>query len=368
MKNLKTTLFLSVVTFTSISIADEIFKSFAPERFDSYFSVNYFKTEANYSAQGSQTSLASGASFQITDINAKARYIPSLDFGIYGAINIGSSESADAIATRRNSTLNELTLGVDYQIYTSEFITSYVDGALIKTLEKIKPDTDSALNNDGADKLIAQITAIFDLDGFYPFAQGGFNYRTEGLSTLMTYAGGLEIRFIKATVGAGLYGYITIKDDSKTNKASERDAVNLRVDAGSKKFNGVNPNNLDSDFYVKFDINRDISIKLNVGTTLLGSNSASGSHFGGTLAWGFGGSQRALSRPRSRPVKIEKQTQPAQQFKEDTDDGVNQDYFKTVRPSKDNYIKQLDGSSQPAKSVEPAPPGYKLKLKKLKKK
>ena len=33
-------------------------------------------------------------------------------------------------------------------------------------------------------------------------------------------------------------------------------------------------------------------------------------------------------------------------FKEDTNDGVNQDYFKPVAPAQKNYIQQVEGSKQ----------------------
>ena len=355
--------------------ADEIFKSFAAERFETYFSTNYYKTQANYSSQGTQTSLPSGNSFNILDINMKGRYVPAADFGIYGALNIGSSESADSLATRRNSTLNNITFGVDDLFYKGDLISSYLDLSFGHSLDKYKADSDSVMNNDGAEEFKAKVTTIFDLDAIYPFAQGGLNYRTEGLSTLLTYAGGIEVRFIQATVGAGLYGYLTLKEDSKTNTAYERDTFTNRVNAGSKTFNGVNPNNLDSDFYVKFEFGPDINLKVNAGTSIMGSNSASGSHIGGTLAWAFGGLQRNYSRParRATPVK-EKVANPTPHFQEDTDDGVNQDYFKTVKPSKDNYIQQVDEGGKPVKvaPVKPSPPesekDYKIKLKKLKKK
>ncbi|MBC7458982.1 MAG: hypothetical protein H7235_11925, partial [Bdellovibrionaceae bacterium] len=386
MKNLKITLFLCAFILTPNVGAEEIFKNFSEDRFDSYFSANYFKSTANYSSQGTQTGLASGSSYQITDVNILGRYVPYTDLGTFVSFNVGNSEATDLVATRRNSTLNIVTLGVDYQIYKSNSFSSYVDFSYGYAVEKFKVDTDSSLNSDGADQIKVQMTAIYNFDSFSPYARGGINYRREGLSTLMTYGAGVEMHFDQVALGAGLDGYLTIKDDTNTNQAYARDFVTTRVSAGSKRFYGINPNSLDSDIYMKFGFDKDISFKINGGYTLLGSNSAVGFHLGGAFAWSFGDETKSYSRPaprRTAPAVKERRQQPQpvpqKRFEEDTNDGVNQDYFKPVQPSKDDYIQQMDDdhhiSTKPLpgakvkKAVpEPPPEGYEVKLKKKKRK
>ncbi len=388
MKKSNMLLFLGALAVALQSNAGEVFRTFNEGRFDSNFSVDYFKTEANYSSSGSSTSLGASNSYQILDINILGRYVPKNDFGVFGAFNIGSAESSNAVATRKNSTLNNFTIGSDYLLYKADILETYVEASYDHDLEKIKSDTDSVMNNDGAGHLKISVTSILDYGGFVPYARGGIDYRTEGLSTLFTYGGGLEIRFENAIVlGAGLNGYLTLKEDSKTNQAFERDNLTARVNAGSQKFYGINPNSLDTDFYFKYEADQDLSFKLGGGLTVLGSNSAQGYHVGAAVTWGFGGNQygRSYDRPayretpaaRRSPPKPKPQTSP--RFEEDTRDGVNQDYFKSVKPTKEEYVKPVEEESQiitkplpGAKQQLVTPPAYekdyKIKLKKKKKK
>jgi hypothetical protein len=369
MKNLNIRLFLCVFALAFKSYGSEVFKNFTAGRFDSNYSFVFFKTEANFSSDGNKVTLPTSNYYQISNINLAGRYVLANDFGIYTSVNIGSAESSNLVATRKNSTLNQATLGIDYLIFETQTFAMYADLSYTYAIEKVKADTDSVMNSDGADQVKAQLTGVFDLDGFYPYGRIGVNYKNEGLASLLTYAGGLELRYEQVALGAGVDGYLTIKEDTKTNQSFDRDIITSRVNAGSKTFYGVNPNHLDSDIYLKYNFDEEISLKVNGGYSLIGSNSAQGYHAGIAFAWGFGG--RAKPKPRLMPVYREVPTtkaKPAPRFEEDTNDGVNQDYFKTVKPSQDNYIKQVEPSQklETAPSEMPAaPPGYKVKLKKV---
>ena len=363
---------LCVLTLASRSRASEVFKNFTEGQFDSSFSVDYFKTEANYSAEGATTALVNGNNFSIYDINFLGRYVLLTNFGIFSALNIGNAESSNAIATRKNSTLNNLTFGGDYMVYKQGVFSSYLDISYDLPLEKIKTDTDSALNNDGAGQLKISLTSVLDYAGYVPYGQIGLNYRTEGLSTLLTYRTGIEFRFEEPfALGLGLAGYVSVKDDAKTSAALERDNITQRVNAGSKRFYSVNPNSLDSDFYFKYIHDQDLTIKAGGGLTLIGSNSAQGYHAGFAILWSLG--RKAFSNVVPQQKKAKPAAAP--RFQEDTNDGVNQDYFKTVKPTKEEYVKPVDEEStivtKPA--VQKSTPrgndkDYKIKLKKIRKK
>ena len=386
MKNLKKWIFLlGVLQFTETLNADEVFKNFTENRFDSMYNVNYFKTESNYASDGSQASLPAGYSFQIIDVAIQARYVLLEDLGLYGGLNIGSSEANDVFSTRRNSTLNFVNLGADYLFYQSQLMTIYADLSYHHALEKIAPDTDSTLNNSGASEVHASLTTLFDFSYLQPYGSIGVNYRLEGLSTLLTYSAGLQSSFGEFVLGAALNGYASVVDDSKTSTPFARDAVTNRVAATSKKFYSINPNNLDADLYMKYIFNKDFSLQANGGYSIVGSNSAIGYHVGLGFTWGFGGSHYDnYSKPPTtykampnHPSNVAKP--PVKKFQEDTNDGVNQDYFKPVKPAKDNYIDKVDGQPETAveeedftTTVKKALPKndneYKIRLKKRKKK
>lgn len=384
MKKLNTFFFLGALATALQSNAGEVFRNFNEGRFDSTLSVDNFKTEANYSSGGASTQLGGGNTYQIMDIKLLGRYVPKTDWGTYAAFNIGSAESSDALATRKNSSLNRLTFGADYLFYKADIFTTYGEVAYEHPLETFKSDTDSVLNSDGASHLKVGVTSILDYGGFVPFARGGIEYRTEGLSSLLTYGGGLEVRFESAiSLGASVNGYLTIKEDSSTNQAIERDRVTARVNAGSQNFYGVNPNNLEADFYFKYATDQDLVFKAGGGVSLLGSNSAQGYRMGAAVTWGFGGDRygRTYSRPTYREAQPIRSTQPppkvqtSPSFQEDTNDGVNQDYFKPVKPTKEEYVKPVQSEpqvkKQPAKQAPQLSPDlekdYKIKLKKKKK-
>jgi hypothetical protein len=381
MKNLKKLMFLTllILPLSEKVYATEVFKNFSLGRFDSDYYVNYFKTEENFGSDGAKQSLPSGSSFQIIDVGLQARYVILSDFGVYAGLNVGSSESNDVFATRRNSSLNYAHLGADYLFYKNDRFTLYGDAFYRHAMEKIAVGTDSALNSDGASELQAKLTSIFDFDFIQPYASGGVNYRLEGLSTLLTYELGMQSTFDSVVLGGAVVGYISVVDDSKTSTSYERNNVTSRVNGSSKKFYAINPNSLDSDIYLKYIFNEDFSMKVNGGYTILGSNSALGFHVGVSVAWGFGGmaSPRSIPQRTYQPPAIKSNTQPVKKFQEDTNDGVNQDYFREVTPSKDKYIEKVDEPTPeeeedfkivPKKSSQPSASDkdYKIKLKKKK--
>ncbi len=377
---------LSLVTFFKThASADEMFRNYRDGRADFDLTVNYFKTTANFSADGSKTDLLSGTYFQNIDTVIGARYVLFKDFGMSSGINIGSAEATDMVATRRNSTLNKIYVGADYQVFNTGSWNLITDFSYSHALEKIDTAGDSTLNNDGADEVKAILTSTVDFGGFVPFGQIGINYRTEGLSTLLLYSGGAELRFSEVTLGGMVTGYSTAKQDENTTKPFVRDTVTARVDAGSKKFDSVNPTLLDSLVYLKYNFDQDLSFKTFAGYTLLGTNTAVGLHFGAAVNWGFGGETIRRSQPtkntsgRKQKPRSNLSVDPMDKnFKEDTNDGVNQDYFKTVNPAKDKYIEQINGSPKSLENAtdpEPEPEDnqkfekeYKIKLKKKKKK
>lgn len=380
---------LLLTIFNTTVLADEIFRPYFPGRADFNFTVDYFKTTANFISDGSKTDMLSGMYFQNIDTTFGARYVLLENLGFSTALKVGNSESTDAVATRRNSSLSKILLGSDYQVFNTGFWNLTADLSYSQAIEKVDPATDSALNNDGANEIQGGLRTSLDFDRFAPFGQIGINYRTEGLSTLLLYSGGLEFRFESIKLGGLVTGYSTLKEDENTAKPFIRDLVTGRVDAGSKKYYSVNPTLLDSELYLQYNFDRNLSFKTFGGYTLIGTNTAVGFHMGAAVTWGFGGEESNPQRSsltkgnqnKKSNLKNTLSMDPSdKQFSEDTNDGVNQDYFKPVIPTQDHYIEQLKGSPkslQNATEIEPqeAPfnantfeKDYKIKLKKKKKK
>ncbi len=352
-------------SFSSITaFAESIFRPYRVGHTELDFSVEYFKASGNFLPDGSKSGLPNGFQFQTVNILTGARYILVEDLAAVLQVGIGNAESNDAIASRKNSSISHVSLGVDYQIFSSDLLNVIGDLSYSYAVEKVSPTTDSAINNAGADEIKGVLSTTFDLGTFAPFISGGVNYRTEGLSTLFLYTVGSNIHFESLVIRVAVNGYISIKDDEKTNQPLSRDTITNRVNGASKRYYSINPSLIDTELYLKYKFNRDLSLKFFGGYPIAGTNAAEGIHVGAGLTWGFGGSDANPIRKKpavKKPVIVD----PADKnFKEDTNDGVNQDYFKPVNPSKDNYIEQLEGSSKNLQNAtEPEPEEETIKMR-----
>ena len=363
------------ITFLSTAArADSLHQTYNSGRIDFALSLGYFKTTANFSKDGSKTSLPGSNQFQNINTLLGLRYVLIDDLGLFTEMGIGNAESKDNLSTRTNSAVSFVALGADYRILHFDYWTFVGRISYAQAVEKISASADSALINDGANEFKAFLEGSYDWGFLVPFAKVGINYRAQGLSTLFLYTFGTELRFDSIYLGAALNGLMSIKDDEKTNQPLLRESITNQVNAGSKRYYNINPNLIDSEIYLKYKMNQDWAFKAMAGYAMLGSNSAEGYHFGLAIDWGFGGQPRKYSplKPSTKRSASKKSmtVDPADQtFKEDTNDGVNQDYFKPVSPSKNDYIEQLEGSSenlQNATQPEPETIPAKLKTKPMK--
>jgi len=365
---------------------DQVFKS---GRFDVSIFSQYYKTTANFDANKNKQTLLASNYYQIFDFNPQVRWAVTHDWGLRAGFNVGTAESSDLTATRRNSTFNRLDLGVDYLLFEFSNLQALIDLEYSHGMDKIQSNTDSVLNSDGVSELKPTAIVRLSLDGFYPYSYLGFNFRSEGLSTLMTYGVGAEYRFSEVGIGAALNAYSSIKDDDKTNSSLVRDSITTRVSAGSKKFYSINPNLINSELFFNFEATDNLLIKLFGQYDIYGSNISQGFAIGATVQFAFDTGidvikskvENKLNSPNGRRKIEPAPTNSNHFFQEDTDDGVNQDYFKPIDPKKEDYIQPLDESDQSSHKTLKNPDttdssvqkdldqlGYSIKLKKKKKK
>jgi len=381
---------VGVFLFSEKSGAYSPYQVFKKNRIDFNLTTNLFKTQANFIADGSQQNLNGSNYFQNIEVTPSVRWELFEDMGFIGGLNISSAESSDPLTTRKNSIANRIDVGADYLFWNSDIHETFFRFIYSQPLEKNNLNTDSVSTSDGAIEMKPEVIVRFNFDGFYPYFQGGLNYRSEGLSMLATYAAGAEVRFSEIGLGAAVLGRASVKDDNYSNLASTRDTVNNSVNAGSKKYFAVNPNSTDIELNLNFSANENLLFKFFGGYTMLGSNSAIGYNAGVSINFNFGGYSKYQSlqkkkikqQPAEKLNTISREPTPTD-FKEDTNDGVNQDYFKPVAPvapAQKNYINQVDGSAQNldnATAIESSDSktqdingaeDYQIKLKKKKKK
>lgn len=360
------------------AFAYDSYQSFRARPISLNVDFQYYKTEANFNADGGKASLLSGHSFQNINLNPSLRWQFGSDLALLGGFNYGNSESNDNAFSRKNSLINRIDMGAEYLFSSDVWMKIFGRLTYAHPLEKLDFGGDTVLTSNGASEIHPELILNFDFEGgIYTFLKGGINIRGEGFSTLGTYGLGSEIRFSSVGFGASVLGQLTVKEDDNSQRSSYRDTLNNRVNAGSKIFNALNPNSHDLELNVNFLMSRQSQIKVYAGTTLLGSNTPDGIYLGVNINWVFDYAP-TFSPSRSAPVR---RKEPEVLFKEKTDDGVNQDYFKPVTPVTPEYIQQIEGSKQnleettspdpdemiQTKKIPTKTKGYKIKLRKVKK-
>lgn len=331
-------LILCSLLLPEIVLAQSVYRVFSVDRFDMGLSTDFFKTESNYDASGGKQALAAGSNLQLVTLNTSIRYVLFNDLGLYSGLTFNNVQSANALTTRTNSHLAHFYVGGDYQLLSSDSWSLYADVSYAHPNEKIDINQDAALASDAAAEAKVQLTGVFGTESFRGFARAGYDYRTQGLSALLIYGFGAEVIFSDAALGLDFAGYSSASDDEKTSTPSVRETLTNRVNAGSKKFFSINPGLLDGSVYFSYAFNPDFIFKVSAGATVMGSNTADGYHAGVGFNWGFGGGPVKTSQGRKVKTPLKKienksnlpDSEPG--FQIDTQDGVNQDLFKTPSP------------------------------------
>lgn len=314
--------------------------------------VDYFKTTANFDSAGSKTNLIGSNYFQLVNFKTVARYPIAYNWNVLGGFNVIAAESSDLSFSRNSNGIDKITLGAEYILMNDVWIRSFVRTTLNYAVTKVDLKSDDAPISDGATEIIPEIIFNFDFENdVYTFAKAGINYRTEGFSTLLLYGVGSEVRFSSIQLGGSLHGFVSIKDDDYVNNKTHREGYNIFTAAGSLAVNSVNPSILNAEAHLGFKTGRLGYLKTFAGYTVLGTNIAEGFYLGAQFSWDIGHTFniKPAHGYRAKPVTRESL------FRENVDDGVNQNYFKSVNPEDKKYIQQIEKEENPE---------YKLKLKK----
>lgn len=355
---MKQIIFYLLFCIGSFSYAYDSYQTFRAKPLSLNLDFKYYKTEANFNADGRRESLLDGNSYQYISLTPHLRYQLNTDFALIGGFKYTAAESNDFLYTRKSSHINQVDLAAEYLFINDLWMRMFGRFSYGHNLKKVKTGTDEVLTSDGAHLVHPELVFNFDLsEGLYSFAQGGILYRTEGLSTLGTYGLGSEFRFSDFGIGASLLGAFSIKNDEYTDQASYRDNYNNLSNAGSKHFNSVNPNIHQLEINFNFLMSKQSLFKFVTGFEVLGSNTSAGFYLGAHVNWVFD-----YMPQRTQPRKNVDQQEPI--FKPNTSDGVDQRIFKKLEKPED----PVNDEDINIKTKKKNNPEYKLKLKKKKRK
>lgn len=369
--------FAGLLLFSQSAGALDNYKEFHRDHLDFEVGTQYFYSQANYSSSGTGTqSLLNGNHYQLLDSNLTVRYVPKRDWSVFGWGTVSNSESKNSVATRTNSSLSQAGVGADFVMYSESF-QLIPEIIAVMPLEQVDPTSDTVLNNEGVMEVRSRLIAQKDFGGLRGYAWLGFNYRGDGRSFLLPWGVGTQLKLRRLRVGAELFGYQSMSEDTNKNSILRTAYINT-VNAGSMRFYSVDPSLIDSQLYATWLVSPKLSLQVQGGTTLAGSNMAEGFHVGGLISYSFdltqGYSEESYAEPTHSEVPgyrsnmYEESTlsseRKVKQFQEVVDDGVDQNLFKAPPKPKKPQINEEELQRQ----LDQTEFDVELKAKKKKKK
>ena len=323
------TLIPCILLISTAAFAQDSYRQFGAGRFDYHLSADVFNSSANFDSNGGKQNLITNASVRSIGTATSVRYLFWDRLGIYTGLFFNNFESNNGITTRTNSLLTYYQAGLDFQFFRKNNWSLFLDGNFKYANEQIDANGDSALASDGANEIAAQVNGVYDNGSLRFFGRLGGTYREQGLSQLLKYGVGTDYAFADFRLGLEIEGLSTISNDENTSTPINRDLLTTRVNAGSRAYYSINPNQTVAKIYAGYSYEKDFNIKIFAGSTVIGSNSAQGVVGGLAFNWGFGITK---TPPRYDGADNDGQ-KPDPGFKVDTNDGVNQDLFKNTPPT-----------------------------------
>lgn len=348
------------------ALAVDNYKTFRRDVWEFEAATQFYKTEANFtSAGGSYSKLNSGNYFQQIDLTVGSRFVSDRDFALFGYFNTGISESSSNGTVRNNSAPASALAGMEYLVYSESFQV-VPEFAAVFPFETYKNSGDSVMNNEGVIELRPAVTVQSDFSGSYLwFVKAGFSYRDQGRSYLLPWHVGGEMKLPSSRLGARVYGFQSITDDKDTSTKSARLAASDNVNGGSLHWYAVNPSVISGEAYYRFRIADGWVGQVHGGLDVTGTNYSSGFYVGAFVRYAFDISswyrdtpteyqETKVNRPEGQSQMYrESIKKPEPQFKEDTNDGVDQKIFRikpvTPNPSSGELQQELQDAEMKVK-------------------
>jgi hypothetical protein len=354
-------LFVSLMVLPLSLSARENFKEYRRDQWDFDLGTDYFYSNANHVDYSSgRQNLDSGHLYQLIDSYFRTRFVPKRSMSYFAWANVANVESKNGTYVRTNSVFSQAGFGLDFQMYSGAF-DLIPELAAVFPLQKLDPTSDIVAANEGVMEFQTRVNLQKDLRLMQIYSWLGFNYRGEGRSYLMPWGVGLRLNTGSFRWGAELFGFTSVSDD--TNNDVVRKTYIDNVQGGSLKFYSKNPALIDSQAYVFWKMTKAFSIQANGGLTVAGVNTAAGFHVGGFLRYTFDLTDGYVQPPepeiidspvpRGRSEMYDdslSSEKKLREFREATDDGIDQQIFKprpTKKPKKKRPVdlqKQLDNT------------------------
>lgn len=301
-------------------------KGFERGTFEYDLSGHYFFSEANYLDEADTfDALPNGNSLKLLTMDLGVRWVPKTRYGILAQILLNNVESNTSGIVRTNSTVSDYRLGADALFYWGkvDLIPSLV---VTVPLQRIDTNTDTAINSEGATQALAQMMFRKAAGSVMGNLRFGYMYQDDGRASLLPYGLGVQWSQSSVDLGLDLSGFQKIGYDTHTDTPAERTNVTSKVNGGSYRFYSVNPTLLELNGWFRYNLDNSIAFWLGGGSTLTGTNSASGYTVFARMTYGYETSPTRPVVPGLPPEKA------LDKFQEQTTDGVDQGIFQPAPP------------------------------------
>lgn len=291
-------------------------------------SGNDLATTANYTKSGGEyVDLPSGYSYNLAQFDFLTRWVAMPRLGTYASTQIAYAQSKDFRDTRSNSSFTEATVGMDFELLGRKNWDAYVDFSASFPFQRVDPKSDDVLIHEGAMVFRPALGFRYWLGSVSYFANSGFQYRDEDRASLIDYILGAEMHPKNWIFGAAVEGFSTLIKDSRTNSA-QKEQVFAR-NGNSLRFFSTDPSVLQAKIWAGFGLSKDIQFKVGLANTMTGSAYAAGLTIFANLLW----SPNTQSHTSTSFEEQSRSNSPSE-FKEDTNDGVDQKYFEPTPEQK----------------------------------
>lgn len=345
---------LSLFVSTAVAAPFDDFKFATPERFDISADVRYYLTDANFDKTGNTyTKLPSGYSYQLTEFNFGARTRLAPKWHLYGGSTVAVAKAGNPLTgTKSNSGFSQAVIGTDLVMLTGK-IMLIPDFSFTVPLVNVNRTGTEVANSEGAMEFAARLVARIERRnhrfGFYT----GAIYRDKGRSMLLPYGVLGEVSFGEWNFGTDLRGYQSIANDKDTNTETTADASYFCPTNGcSKRFAAINPALLQSNTWVRWNVQPNFAAYGSASVDVGGSNTSRGYAFIAGLIFRLG------TRASATPPPINND------FQEYTDDGVDQRHFQGNRSMTPPVVPPKGTKPGPSRPAGPPKPNLQEELNK----
>lgn len=235
----------------------------------------YFTSRANYDdVRGSFERLPGANSYSVLDSTVRGRYAFLPRFSGYGGFGFAHASASDSRATKTNSGVTNLFLGLNYQLSRKWIrLLPEVEAGFALNSNQIAMST--PMIGEGAPYARVGLWAIKPIRRFVIRGYLGVWSPFDGLAKRLQYSATGELGVWKRfLVGGGLNGYEAFTTDGSPQ--SSRKAAVFAANAGSARYWAFEPALLETRIWFGFKPDRFSSARIGFAKTLNGLRTAEG--------------------------------------------------------------------------------------------